>query len=128
MAVQKKKKRNIKLSSWVLHILTTFNNTHIALTDLQWNKISWWGTGLLWFKWAKQSTPYAAEQLTKSVLQEAKDSFGLKEIWVIAKGLWLWRDGTFKWINDVWGIDILWIKEATPIQFGGVKWKRPKRN
>lgn len=124
----KKKKKNIKLASGVVHILTTFNNTLVTLTDSQWNKVSGWGTGLLNFKWAKQSTPYAAEMLTKQLMQVAKDSFGLKEVWIICKGMWLGRDGVFKWINDTWGIDILRIKEATWIQFGGCKGKRPKRN
>lgn len=38
------------------------------------------------------------------------------------------RDGVFKGLNDTGWVDILSIKEATPIQFGGVKGKRPKRN
>lgn len=125
---KKKKKKNIKLPIWILYIHTSFNNTIVTLTDPQWNKVSWWGTGQLWFKWTKQSTPYAAEMLTKSIMQEAKNDFGLKQIGVIAKWLWLWRDGVFKWINDVWGIDITWIKESTWIQFGWCKGKRPKRN
>ena len=124
----KKKKKNIKLSSWIVHINTSFNNTIVTLTDQQWNKVSWGWTGMMWFKWTKQSTPYAAEMLTKDIMKTAKESYGLKEVWVIAKGLGLWRDGVFKWINDTWWIDIMRIKEATPIQFGGVKWKRPKRN
>ncbi len=128
MAVSKKKKKSIKISSGIVHILTTSNNTHITLTDPQGNRILWWGTGTLWFKGAKKSTPYAAEQLTKGIIQNAKDNMGLKEIWIIAKWLGLWRDGAFKGINDVGWIDIMWIKEATPIQFWGCKRKRVKRN
>jgi len=37
------------------------------------------------------------------------------------------RDGVFKAINDLGGIDITFIKESTPIQFGGCKWFRPRR-
>ncbi len=128
MAWAKKKKKSTKISSGILHILTTSNNTHITLTDVQGNRVAWWGTGMLWFKGAKQSTPYAAEQLCKSIIQDAKDNMGLKEIGIIAKWLGMWRDGSFKGINDVWWIDILRIKEATPIQHGGCKRKRRKRN
>ena len=128
MAWVKKKKKNVKIQSGILHIKTTNNNTHITLTDAQGNRVAWWWTWTLWFKGAKQSTPYAAEQLCKSIIQDAKDNMGLKEIGIIAKGLWMGRDGSFKGINDVWGIDILWIKEATPIQHGGCKRKRRKRN
>ncbi len=128
MAALKKKKKNIKLPSWILHINTSTNNTHITLTDVQWNRVLWGGTWVLGFKWAKQSTPYAAEQLCKSIIQDAKDNLWLKEIGIIAKWLWMWRDGSFKWINDVGWIDIMWIKEATPIQHGWCKRKRRKRN
>ena len=126
--VKKKKKKHIKLPIGVLHVKTSFNNTIVTLTDPQGNKVIGGGTGSMGFKGTKQSTPYAAEVLTKKLITEAKDDFGLKQIGVIAKWLGLWRDGVFKWINDVGGIDITWIKEATGIQFGGCKGKRPKRN
>lgn len=124
----KKKKKNIKLPLWYLYITTSSNNTIITLTDPQGNKISWWGTGLAWFKWAKESTPFASETTAREIVKEAKENFGLEEVAIICKGLWLGRDGAFKAINDIGGVDILWIKEATWIQFGGCKWKRPKRN
>jgi len=88
MAKEKKvKKKNIKLPVGVLHIHTTFNNTIVTLTDAQGNKVSGGGTGLMQFKGAKQSTPYAAESLTRTIIKEAKENFGLKELTIIAKGL-----------------------------------------
>lgn len=123
-----RKKKNIKLPVWVLYIHTSFNNTIVTLTDLQGNKVIGGGTGRMWFKGAKQSTPYAAEVLTKELIKEAKDSFWLKEISIIAKGLGMWRDGVFKGINDTGGVEITSITERTGIQFGGNKGVRPKRN
>jgi ribosomal protein S11 len=38
------------------------------------------------------------------------------------------RDGVFKAINEIGVIDVSYIKEETPVQFGGCKGKRPKRN
>jgi small subunit ribosomal protein S11 len=131
MVAQKKvkiKKKNIKLASGILHVNSTWNNTHIILADMQWNKISWGGTGLKWFKWAKENTPYAAEVLAKDILNEAKNAFTLKEIGIVCKGVWLGREGVFKALNEVWGIDILYIQEKTPIQLWWCKWTRPKRN
>ena len=38
------------------------------------------------------------------------------------------RDGVFKAVNEIGVIDVHYIKENTPIQFGGCKGIRPKRN
>lgn len=121
-----KKKKNIKLSSGLLYVNTSSNNTVVTLTDTKGNKVLWGGTGIIWYKWSKKSTPYAAEMLTKEIISEAKN-YGLSEIAIIFKGTWMARDGIFKAINDLGGVDITFIKEATPIQFGWCKWKRQRR-
>jgi len=121
-----KKKKNIKLAYGLLHVQTSPNNTIVTLTDENGNKVLWGGTGLVGYKGSKQSTPYAAEVLTKEILQEAKN-YGLNQIAITFKGTGLSRDGVFKAINDLGGIDITFIKEATPIQFGGCKGKRQRR-
>ena len=123
-----KKKKNIKLPSWMLYIHTSVNNTIVTLTDDKGNKVLGGWTGLMWYKWTKESTPYAAEVLAKDVLRTAKESYGLKEIWVEFKGVWLARDWVFKAINELGWIDILFIREKTPIQFWGCKGVRPRRN
>jgi len=121
-----KKKKDLKLDTWTLHVRTTDNNTIITLTDENGNKLLWWGTGKLGYKGSKKSTPYAAEVLTKQILKEAQ-GMGLKEIWVIFRGPGLARDGVFKAINEIGLIDIKYIYENTAIQFGWCKGKRPKR-
>ncbi len=121
-----KKKKNIKISYWLLYVKTTQNNTIVTLTDKNWNKILGGWTWLVWYKWSKQSTPYAAEVLTKEILNQAKQ-YWLTQIWIVFKWIWLSRDWVFKAINDLGGIDIMFIKEATPIQFGWCKGVRPRR-
>lgn len=122
-----KKKKNIKLTAGLLHVSTSSNNTIVTLTDENWNKVSWGGVGMVWYKWSKKSTPYAAEVLTRQLLEEAKN-YWLAQLGIIFKGVWLSRDSVFKAVNDLWGIDITYIKEATPIQFGWCKWRRQRRN
>ncbi len=123
-----KKKKSIKLPFGNLYVTTTSNNTIITLTDLQWNKVSGGGTGLAWFKWAKESTPYAAEVLAWNIVKEAKEQFGMKQVRLIMRWVGLWRDGVFKGINNVGWVDIVSIKEDTSIQFGWCQGIRPKRN
>jgi len=121
-----KKKKDVKIISWILHVRTSENNTVINVVDENGNKVNGWWTGTLWYKWTKKSTPYAAEVLAKKILKEAQ-WFGLKEIGVVFKWTGLARDGVFKAINEIWLIDIKYIKEDTGIRFGWCKWKRPKR-
>ena len=125
-ATTPKKKKDLKIDSWILHVKTTDNNTILTLIDENGNKVLGGGTGKLGYKGSKKSTPYAAEVLTKQLLKEAQ-WLGLKEIGIIFRWTWLARDGVFKGINEIGLIDIKYIKEDTAIQFGGCKWKRQKR-
>jgi small subunit ribosomal protein S11 len=86
-----KKKKNIKLAYGLLHVQTSPNNTIVTLTDENGNKVLGGGTGLVGYKGSKQSTPYAAEVLTKEILSEAKN-YGLNQIAIIFKGIGLSRD------------------------------------
>lgn len=106
--------------------MTSENNTLITLATEKGDKVLWWGTGLVWYKGAKQNTPYAAEMLTKHLLKQA-EWMGLKEVGIVFKWPGMARDGVFKWLNELGTINILYIKEATGIQFGGCRWYRPKR-
>ena len=123
----KAKKKDVKIASGILHVHTTSNNTLINLVDVEGNKISGGGTGRVGYKGSKKSTPYAAEVLTKQILKDAQ-GLGLKEIGIIFKGTGMARDGVFKAVNEIGVIDVQYIKENTPIQFGGCKGIRPKRN
>ena len=122
-----KKKKDIKLTSAVLHVHTTSNNTIVNLTTLSGEKILGGGTGTQWFKWSKKSTPYAAEVLTKEILKEGK-TYGLEHVAILFKGTGMAREGVFKAINETGLVEIDHIHESTPIQFGGCKRIRPKRN
>lgn len=128
MAVEKKaKKKDLKITSGILHVQTTSNNTVITLIDANGNKVLGSGTGRVGYKGSKKSTPYAAEVLAKQILKDGQ-SLGLKEIGIIFRGTGMAREWVFKAINEVGVIDIQYIKENTPIQFGGCKGKRQKRN
>lgn len=125
-AASPKKKRDVKITTGILTVKTTENNTMITLSDENGNKIIGSGTWIMGYKGSKKSTPYAAEVLTKQILKEAQ-GYGLKEIIVIFRWPGLARDGVFKAINEIGLIDIKCIKEETAIQFGGCKWVRPKK-
>lgn len=123
----KTKKKDLKIMSGILHVHTTSNNTLITLVDQDGNKVLGSGTGTVWYKNSKKSTPYAAEVLTKQILKDAQ-ALWLKEIGIVFRGCGMARDWVLKAINEIGIIDIIFIKEDTGIQFGWCKGVRPKRN
>ena len=131
MATQKKtavkKKKDIKISTGVLHVHTTSNNTIVTLSATHGASVISAGAGTQWFKGSKKSTPYAAEMLTKEILKEGK-TYGLDHVGIVFKGTGMAREGVFKAINETGLVEIDYIHESTPIQFGGCKRIRPKRN
>jgi small subunit ribosomal protein S11 len=56
---RRKERKNI--SSGVVHVNASFNNTMITITDVQGNTITWASAGKLGFKGSRKSTPYAAQ-------------------------------------------------------------------
>ena len=71
MAAVKKasKKKDVKIVSGILSVKTTDNNTMIVLTDKEWNKVLWWGTWLLWYKWAKKKYSICCRNAYKKYLE-----------------------------------------------------------
>ncbi|MDC0864451.1 30S ribosomal protein S11 [Rickettsiaceae bacterium] len=89
----KKKRRNITLG--VVHIKATFNNTIVAVTDVQGNVIAISTAGEHGFKGAKKATPYAAQVTTDKVSTDAKEH-GLKTVSIRIKGAGSQRESAMR--------------------------------
>ena len=57
----KTKKSKMVSNEGVAHILATFNNTIINITDKQGNTVAWSSSGANGFKGSRKSTPFAAQ-------------------------------------------------------------------
>lgn len=108
-----------------IYILSSFNNTLISATDPQGNVIAHASTGMAGFKGTKKSTPFAASQTMKMLLEKAK-VHGLKETEVFVKGVGSGRDGALRGLSGT-GIQVLSIKDITPVAHGGVRAKKARR-
>lgn len=122
---KKKKKRKISVTSGVAHIISTFNNTIITITDKKGNTISWGSTGGAGFKGTKKSTPYAASVAAKMAAEKAKN-VGLKEVDVLVQGIGSGRESSIRAIHGE-GIDILSIKDITPAPHNGCRVRKARR-
>ena len=107
----------------VAHILATFNNTIITLTDLQGNVISWATPGKMSIKGSRKSTPFAGQLAAEKAAQEAM-SMGLRRVEVWVKGPGIGRESAIRALQNS-GLEISAIRDVTPIPHNGCR--PPKR-
>ena len=120
--VKKKKKKSVDPQG-VAHIKSTFNNTHITLTDKYGNVLVWEKAGTSGFKGSRKSTAYAATMAAEKAAQAAI-ALGLSSIDVQVKGPGAGRESAIRALA-VAGLQITSIKDVTPLPHNGCR--PPKR-
>ena len=91
-----KKKKNV--TSGVIHVFASFNNTIISITDQQGNILCWSSAGKHGFKGSRKATPYAAQVATQSAIITAKN-FGLQTVSVEITGPGVGREASLRAIQ-----------------------------
>ena len=107
----------------IVHIKSTFNNTHITLTDKSGNVILWEKAGTSGFKGSRKSTAYAATLAAEKAAQAAI-AMGLSSVDVEVKGPGSGRESAIRALA-VGGLQITSIKDVTPLPHNGCR--PPKR-
>ncbi len=127
MAKSKKFKSRKKVvrhvSEGIAHILATFNNTIVTVTDRSGNVIAWASCGSTGFSGSKKSTPFAAQVTAEAVGKKAVEH-GMKTIEVFVKGPGSGRESAIRALQAA-GLSISVIKDVTPIPHNGCR--PPKR-
>jgi small subunit ribosomal protein S11 len=118
---RKRDRKNV--STGVVHIKSSFNNTIVTITDAQGNVISWASSGAVGFKGSRKSTPYAAQQAAERAANAAMEH-GLRRVEVQVKGPGSGRDTAVRSIQNT-GIEVTSIKDVTPVPHNGCR--PPKR-
>jgi len=108
-----------------VYIKSSFNNTLISATDDQGNAFAWSSTGLAGFKGSKKSTPYAATQAAKLVIEKMQAA-NVAEISIYVSGVSSGRDAAVRAFGQG-GFRIDQIKDTTPIPHNGCRAKKPRR-
>lgn len=107
------------------YIQATYNNTIVTLTDDRGNVLSWSTAGKVGFKGPKKSTPFAASIITRDAVEKAKN-FGLKDVDVFVKGVGAGREAAVRALHAN-GLEVLSIKDITPIPHNGCRPPKPRR-
>lgn len=122
-AKTKKRKAKRTFSKGVAHIHSTFNNTIVTITDDNGNVIAWSSAGVLGFKGAKKSTPFAAQLVGEAAAKTAFDQ-GIRQVDVDVKGPGPGRESAIRALASQ-GLQVLSIVDTTPIPHNGCR--PPKR-
>jgi small subunit ribosomal protein S11 len=113
------------IASGVAHILATFNNTQVSITDMQGNVIGWSTAGKVGFKGSRKSTAFAAQQVAQDAARQAM-SHGMKEVEVHVRGPGSGRESAIRALQAI-GLEISVIKDRTPIPHNGCRPRKKRR-
>jgi len=121
----KKEVRGKKIVRGKAYIQSSYNNTLITITDSNGNVIAWESAGAVGFKGPKKATPFAATKAVESLMRKIFKT-GLKEVSVFVKGVGSGREAAVRALANQ-GIDILSIKDVTPIPHNGCRPRKPRK-
>lgn len=119
------KKAILGIEEGQVFINSTYNNTIISIADKKGNVLTWVSAGNIGFKGTKKSTPFAASKVAEAVADRAK-RIGMNRISVIIKGIGSGRESALRSLAAR-GLEILSIKDATPIPHNGCRPRKTRR-
>ena len=125
MAKQTKRKVKKNVVKGIAHVRATFNNTHVTITTLSGDTVSWGTAGAMGFKGTRKSTPFAAQRAADRAAQAAQ-RHGLKEVEVRVKGAGSGRESAIRALANS-GLRITLIEDVTPLPHNGCRAKKRRR-
>jgi small subunit ribosomal protein S11 len=122
----KKKKAKRTVATGQVHILASFNNTIVTVTDTKGDALAASSAGACGFRGSKKGTAYAAQVAAEKAVQAAKQSYGFSKADVYVKGIGLGREAAIRALaaNDI-AVDI--IHDVTGVPHGGVRPRKARR-
>lgn len=120
-----KAKGSKNVHSGIAHVLSTFNNTIVTITDLTGKVIGWSSAGKVGFKGSRKSTAYAAQMVAQDASRQAM-GHGLKEVEVRVKGPGAGRESAVRALQAI-GLDLTVIRDVTPVPHNGCRPPKQRR-
>jgi small subunit ribosomal protein S11 len=118
-----KKRVRKNISTGIVHIQSTFNNTLVSITDVNGNVLAWASAGVRGFKGSRKSTPFAAQLAADEAAKRAQEH-GMQTVSIRISGPGAGRESALRGIQSA-GLRVTSIKDVTPIPHNGCR--PPKR-
>ena len=120
-----KRRERKNVAYGIAHIKSSFNNTIITFTDQSGNTIAWASAGNVGFKGSRKSTPFAAQLAAETAARRAMEH-GVRKVDVLVRGPGSGRETAIRSLAAV-GIEVVGIKDVTPIPHNGCRPKKRRR-
>jgi len=117
----KKGKKNV--ANGCVHVLSSFNNTIVTITDAMGNAIAWSTAGAKGFRGSRKNTPFAAQVAAEDAGRKAVEN-GMRSVQVFVSGPGAGRESALRALASV-GLRVTYIEDVTPIPHNGCR--PPKR-
>lgn len=108
-----------------IYISSSYNNTIITLTDLAGQVLAWKSAGSVGFKGTKKATSFAASRVAEAISTIAK-KLGIEKLQILVKGVGAGRESAVRSFVAQ-GLDIILIKDVTPIPHNGCRPRKVRR-
>ena len=126
MTKDKAKKKSLRgVTSGIVHVQASFNNTIISICDKEGNVIVWSSPGLVGFSGSKKSTPFAAQVAATEAARKARD-LGMQSVDVLVKGPGSGRESAIRALQAA-GLNVTSIKDVTPMPHNGCRPRKKRR-
>ena len=120
-----KAKGSKNVAQGIAHVLATFNNTIVSITDQRGAVLGASSAGKVGFKGSRKSTAYAAQLVAQDAARQAM-GHGLKEVEVRVKGPGAGRESAIRALQAI-GLEITVIKDVTPVPHNGCRPPKARR-
>ena len=117
----KRGKKNV--ANGCVHVLSSFNNTIVTITDTMGNAIAWSTAGAKGFRGSRKNTPFAAQVAAEDAGRKAAEN-GMRSVQVFVSGPGAGRESALRALASV-GLRVTYIEDVTPIPHNGCR--PPKR-
>lgn len=104
-------------------ITATLNNTHVVVSSLEGEVLTWATGGSSGFKGAREATPYAAQITSENAVGKAKTLHSTERAYVYIKGIGAGREQAIRGVANA-GVELLAIYDVTPVPHNGCR--KPK--
>lgn len=122
---KKSRKKITRLPSSRIYISASYNNTSITVADPDGNVLVWSSAGSMGFKGPRKSTPYAASKVVEDIFEKLR-GIDIGKVFVYVQGIGSGRDAAVRAVAGR-GIDILSLRDITPVPHNGCRPRKARR-